>query len=129
MRLKGDERGLAEIGRDLDCRYVLEGSVRRAANNLRITARLVEAADDVQVWADKYAGSLDDVFDIQERVSRSIVDALEIQLTPQEAEQLAERPITTSAPRRAISALGERSGAFCPAAWTRPSAIWRPGSR
>jgi len=93
MRLKGDDRGLADIGRDLDCRYVLEGSVRRAANNLRITARLVDAPDDVQLWADKYAGSLDDVFDIQERVSRSIVDALEIRLTPHEAAQLAERPI------------------------------------
>ena len=93
MRLKGDSRGLAAIGRDLDCRYVLEGSVRRAANTLRITARLVDASFDGQLWADKYAGTLDDVFDIQERVSRSIVDALEIRLTPQEAEQLAERPI------------------------------------
>ena len=93
MRLKGDARGLAAIGRDLACPYVLEGSVRRAGNNLRITARLVDAPNDVQLWADKYAGTLDDVFDIQERVSRSIVDALEIRLTPQEAAQLAERPI------------------------------------
>jgi eukaryotic-like serine/threonine-protein kinase len=93
MRLKGDPRGLAAIGRDLACRYVLEGSVRRAANSLRITARLVDAPHDAQLWADKYGGTLDDVFDIQERVSRSIVDALEIQLTPKEAEQLAERPI------------------------------------
>ncbi len=93
MRLKDDTRGLAAIGRDLDCRYVLEGSVRRAANTLRITARLVDAPNDVQLWADKYGGTLDDVFDIQERVSRSIVDALEIRLTPTEAEQLAERPI------------------------------------
>jgi tetratricopeptide (TPR) repeat protein len=93
MRLKGDARGLAAIGRDLSCRYVLEGSVRRAANTLRITARLVDAPNDVQLWADKYGGTLDDVFDIQERVSRAIVDALEIRLTPQEAAQLAERPI------------------------------------
>ncbi len=93
MRLKGDARGIAAIGQDLACRYVLEGSVRRAANTLRITARLVDAPSDDQLWADKYGGTLDDVFDIQERVSRSIVDALEIRLTPQEAEQLAERPI------------------------------------
>ncbi len=93
MRLKNDPRGLAAIGRDLACRYVLEGSVRRAANSLRITARLVDAPADIQIWADKYGGTLDDVFDMQERVSRSIVDALEIQLTPQEAAQLAERPI------------------------------------
>jgi serine/threonine protein kinase len=93
MRLKGDKRDLAAIGRDLACRYVLEGSVRRAANSLRITARLVDAPNDEQLWADKYGGTLDDVFDIQERVSRSIVDALEIRLTPQEAAQLADRPI------------------------------------
>jgi serine/threonine protein kinase len=93
MRLKGDGRSVGEIGRELACRYVLEGSVRRAASTLRITARLVDAPNDVQLWADKYGGTLDDVFDIQERVSRSIVDALEIRLTPQEAAQLAERPI------------------------------------
>ncbi|MDH3745042.1 MAG: protein kinase [Acidobacteriota bacterium] len=93
IRLKGDERDLAAIGRDLACRYVLEGSVRRAANSLRITARLVDTPNDAQLWADKYRGTLDDVFDIQERVSRSIVDALEIRLTPQEDAHLAERPI------------------------------------
>jgi len=93
MHLKNDTRGLAAIGRDLACRYVLEGSVRRAANSLRITARLVDAPSDVQLWSDKYGGTLDDVFDIQEQVSRAIVDALEIQLTPQEAAQIAERPI------------------------------------
>jgi serine/threonine protein kinase/tetratricopeptide (TPR) repeat protein len=93
MRLKEDTRDIATIGRDLTCRYVLEGTVRRAADNLRITARLVDAPTDAQLWADKYGGTLEDVFDIQERVSRSIVDALEIRLTPQEVEQLAERPI------------------------------------
>ena len=93
MRLKGDARDLATIGRDLACQYVLEGTVRRAATSLRITARLVDAANDVQLWADKYGGVLDDVFDMQERVSRAIVDALEIRLTPQEVAQIAERPI------------------------------------
>src|SRR5262245_3150123 len=58
MRLKGDTRDLAAIGRDLACPYVLEGSVRRAANSLRITARLVDAPNDVQLWADKYSGTL-----------------------------------------------------------------------
>src|SRR4029079_2374094 len=56
MRLKGDPRDIAAIGRDLACRYVLEGSVRRAANSLRITARLLDAPKDVQLWADKYGG-------------------------------------------------------------------------
>jgi serine/threonine protein kinase len=99
MRLKGDERGLAAIGRDLACRYVLEGSVRRAANSLRITARLVDAPDDVQLWADKYGGTLDDVFDIQERVSRSIVDALERRPRPGELPPSAERDLELHAGR------------------------------
>jgi TolB-like protein/Flp pilus assembly protein TadD len=93
LRLKGDPREPAAIGRALSCQYVLDGSVRRAANSLRITARLVDARDYGQLWADKFGGTLDDVFDIQERVSRSIVDALEIRLTPQESGRIAERPI------------------------------------
>jgi TolB-like protein len=105
MRLKGDSRGLAAIGRDLACPYVLEGSVRRAANTLRITARLVDAPNDVQLWADKYGGTLDDVFDIQERVSRSIVDALEIRLTPQEA---AHSPSGDRGPSRSGTPLAAR---------------------
>jgi TolB-like protein/Tfp pilus assembly protein PilF len=93
MRFKGTDLDLPAIGRELGVRYVLEGSVRKAGDDLRITAQLVDARTDAQLWADKYRGMLDDVFDIQERVSRSIVDALEIQLSPQEAAQLAERPI------------------------------------
>lgn len=93
MRLKGDAREFASIARELGCQYVLEGSVRRAASALRVTARLVDAANDVQLWADKFGGVLDDVFDMQERVSRSIVEALEIRLTPHEVAHIAERPI------------------------------------
>lgn len=93
MRLKGDLRPLAAIGRDLSCGYVLEGSVRRAASSLRITTRLVDAARDTQLWAEKYSGVLEDVFTMQERLSRSIVDALQVQLTPAESAQIAERPI------------------------------------
>jgi TolB-like protein/Tfp pilus assembly protein PilF len=93
MRLKGTKKDVRTIGRELGVRYVLEGSVRKAGDDLRITAQLVDARTDAQLWADKYGGILDDVFDIQERVSRSIVDALEIQLSPKEAAQLAERPI------------------------------------
>jgi TolB-like protein/Flp pilus assembly protein TadD len=93
MQLKGTKKDVRTIGRELGVRYVLEGSVRKAGDDLRITAQLIDARTDAQLWADKYGGMMDDVFDIQERVSRSIVDALEIQLSPQEAAQLAERPI------------------------------------
>jgi serine/threonine protein kinase/tetratricopeptide (TPR) repeat protein len=93
MRLKGSDKDLRTIARELGARYVLTGSVRRAGASLRITAQLVDARTDVQLWADKFHGALEDVFEIQERLSRQIVDALRLQLTPAEDRRLAERPI------------------------------------
>ena len=93
MTLKGRERDVRSIGRELDVRYVLEGSVRRAGNNLRVTAQLIDAMNDAHLWAEKYTGTLDDVFDIQEKLSRTIVDALKLELTPEENRRIVERPI------------------------------------
>jgi serine/threonine protein kinase len=77
----------------LKVRHVLEGSVRRAGNNLRITAQLIDAETDGHLWAERYAGTLDDVFDIQEKVARAITDALQVKLSPDEQQRLAERPV------------------------------------
>ena len=93
MLLKGSQKDVPTIARELNVGYALEGSVRRAGSSLRITAQLIDAANDTHLWAEKYGGTLDDVFAIQEKVSRSIVDALKLQLTPEEAERLSERPI------------------------------------
>jgi eukaryotic-like serine/threonine-protein kinase len=93
MMLKGTKKDIPAIAREVHVRYVLEGSVRKAGNNFRITAQLIDAASDTHLWAEKYGGALDDIFDIQEKVSRSIVDALKLKLTPAESERLAERPI------------------------------------
>jgi len=93
MRLKGTKKDLQAIAAELKVRYVLEGSVRKAGNNLRITAQLIDAPIDAHIWAEKYTGTLDDVFAFQEQLSRAIVDALKVHLTPQEADRLAERPI------------------------------------
>jgi TolB-like protein/tetratricopeptide (TPR) repeat protein len=93
MTLKGSSKTVREIANDLNIRYVLEGSVRKAGNDLRITAQLIDAVNDAHIWAEKYSGTLDDIFDIQERVSRSVVKALELMLTSEEAGRLAERPI------------------------------------
>jgi non-specific serine/threonine protein kinase len=93
MTLKGTKKKVPEIARELDVQYVLEGSVRKAGNSLRITAQLIDAANDAHLWAEKYSGTLDDVFDVQEKVSRSIVAALKLKLTPEESRKLAERPI------------------------------------
>ncbi len=93
MLLKGTGKDTRTIGRELDCQYVLEGSVRKAGNNLRIAAQLIDAERDAHVWAEKYTGVVEDVFEIQENVSRSIADALALELTPEEEQKLEERPI------------------------------------
>lgn len=93
MTFKGTGKDIRTIGRKLGVRYVLEGSVRRAASRLRISARLIDASKDHQLWADKYEGSLEDVFAIQERLARTIAEALRLQLTTDEDQRLARRPI------------------------------------
>jgi serine/threonine protein kinase len=93
MRLRGSDKDLRTIARELGARYVLTGSIRRAGSSLRITAQLVDARTGTQLWADKFHGALEDVFEIQERLSRQIVDALRLRLTPTEDRRLAQRPI------------------------------------
>ena len=93
MVLKGTQKEVRTIGRELDVQYVLEGSVRKAGNDLRITAQLIDAASDEHLWADRYDGILEDVFGMQEDVSRSIVDALRLKLGPDEERRVTERPI------------------------------------
>ena len=93
MTFKGTKTTIPEIARRLNVQYVLEGSVRKAGNSLRITAQLIDARSDAHIWAEKYSGTLDDVFDIQEKVSRAIVEALRLSLTPAEEHRMAERPI------------------------------------
>ncbi len=93
MTFKGTKKTIPEIAKSVNVRYVLEGSVRKAGNNLRITAQLIDATTDVHLWAEKYSGTLDDVFDIQEKVSRRIVDALKIKLSSEEKQKITTRPI------------------------------------
>jgi TolB-like protein/class 3 adenylate cyclase/Flp pilus assembly protein TadD len=68
---------IRQIAKELGVRYVLEGSVRRAANRLRITGQLVEGSTATHVWADKFEGTVEDVFDLQDRLTESIVGAIE----------------------------------------------------
>jgi TolB-like protein len=91
--LAGTNKDVRTIGRELGVRYVVEGSVRRAGSKLRVSARLIDAAADEHLWAEKYDGSLEDIFDIQERLARMIVGALEIRLTADEDRRLAKRPV------------------------------------
>jgi non-specific serine/threonine protein kinase len=93
MTFKGSSKTVRDIAKDLNIRYALEGSVRKAGNGLRITAQLIDAMNDTHIWAEKYTGELDDVFDMQEQVSRSVVEALRINLSLGEAARISERPI------------------------------------
>ena len=89
MTFKGARRKIKEIAKEVNVQFVLEGSVRKAGNNLRITAQLIDAVNDTHLWAKKYNGTIDDIFNIQEKVSRSIVDALEMKLHQGEKKQTA----------------------------------------
>jgi len=93
MTFKGTKKKIKEIAGDVNVRYVLEGSVRKAGNDLRITAQLIDALNDSHLWAEKYSGTLDDVFNIQEKVSQSIGEALKIKLLPEEKQKILVRPI------------------------------------
>jgi len=80
-----------EVGEKLGAMYVLEGSIRRAGNRLRITTQLVESSTRHSVWAERYDRHMEDVFAIQEEISRSIAKALEITLSPQEEKVIARK--------------------------------------
>jgi non-specific serine/threonine protein kinase len=80
-----------EVGEKLGARYVLEGSIRRAGNRLRITTQLVESSTRHSVWAERYDRHMEDVFAIQEEISLSIAKALEITLSPQEEKVIARK--------------------------------------
>jgi serine/threonine protein kinase/tetratricopeptide (TPR) repeat protein len=81
-----------QAGQQLGAAYVLEGSIRRAGNRVRITAQLVEASTRHSVWAERYDRQLEDVFAIQEEIARSIAQALRVTLTPQEEKTIARKP-------------------------------------
>ena len=73
---KGKSPDVRQVGRDLGVRYVLEGSVRRAGNRLRITAQLIDAQSGAHVWADRFEGTPADIFDFQDEVTQKVVVAI-----------------------------------------------------
>jgi adenylate cyclase len=87
---KGRSVDVRTIGRELGVRSVLEGSIRRAGNRVRITAQLTDATSGGHLWADRYDRDLTDIFEVQDDVTRRIVDALKVSLSPGEKERLAD---------------------------------------
>jgi TolB-like protein len=89
---KGRAVDVKQIGRELGVRYVLEGSVRKAANRVRITGQLIDAATGNHLWADRFDGPLEDVFDLQDQVTASVVGAITPTLEQAEIERAAHKP-------------------------------------
>jgi adenylate cyclase len=89
---KGQTVDLKQVGRELGVRYVLEGSVRKAAGRVRITAQLIDATNGAHLWADRFDGSLEDVFDLQDRVASSVAGIIEPALQAAETARSANRP-------------------------------------
>jgi adenylate cyclase len=92
MRFKGTGKGVSEIGKELKAGTVLEGSVRMAANRLRVTAQLIDATTEKHVWVQNYDRQLEDVFAIQTEVAQNVSAALETQLLTEEREHIEKKP-------------------------------------
>jgi serine/threonine-protein kinase len=88
---KGKDEDVRRIGTALGVRTVLEGSVRRSGRKIRITAQLIDVADGYHLWSDRYDREMEDVFAVQDEISRSIADTLKVRLLPAEAASLAAR--------------------------------------
>ena len=89
---KGQAIDVKQVGRELGVRYVLEGSVRKAGGRVRITAQLIEATTGAHLWADRFDGSLEDVFDLQDKVAISVAGVIEPTLQSAEMRRSADRP-------------------------------------
>jgi adenylate cyclase len=91
---KGQAIDVKQVGRELGVRYVLEGSVRKAGNRARITGQLIDAATGAHLWADRFDGSLADVFELQDRVAVSVAGVIEPALQAAEMRRSVARPAT-----------------------------------
>ena len=89
---KGRAIDIRQVGRELGVRYVLEGGVRKGANRVRITGQLIEASSGTHLWAEHFDGMLDDIFDLQDRVTASVVGAIAPRLEQAEIERAKRKP-------------------------------------
>jgi TolB-like protein/Tfp pilus assembly protein PilF len=89
---KGRAVDVKQVGRELGVRYVLEGSVRKAANRVRITGQLIDSSTGVHLWADRFEGGLEDIFELQDQVTASVVGAIGSKLEQAEIERAKRKP-------------------------------------
>ncbi len=93
FQYQGVSKDVREIGNELNVHYILEGSVRRIDDKVRINAQLVDAETGNHLWADRYDGNIDNIFELQDQIMEQIITALEVKLTEGEIKNL-ERPLT-----------------------------------
>lgn len=89
---KGKSPDIRQVSRELGVRYVLEGSVRRAANQVRVAGQLIDAPSGVHMWADRFEGTLDDVFNLQDKITASVVGTIEPKLRSAEIQRARGKP-------------------------------------
>jgi TolB-like protein len=89
---KGHAVDIRQLGRELGVRYVLEGSVRRSADQVRVTAQLIDANNGTHLWADHFDGPLEDVFELQDKIASSVAGVIEPALQAAKTRRSAERP-------------------------------------
>jgi TolB-like protein/class 3 adenylate cyclase/Flp pilus assembly protein TadD len=91
FQYKGKPVDIKKVSRDLGIRYVLEGSVRRAGDKMRINAQLIDSTTGGHLWAERYDGQMEDIFSLQDQITQKIVAALAVKLTPGEKENIASK--------------------------------------
>jgi adenylate cyclase len=89
---KGKSPDLRQVGRELGVRYVLDGSMRKAGNRVRITGQLIDTTTGAHIWADRFDGALDDIFELQDEVASRVAGAIEPKLRQSEIQRTARKP-------------------------------------
>ena len=101
---KGKAVDVKQVARELGVRYVLEGSVRKGGNRVRITDQLIDTATGAHIWADRFDGALDDIFELQDQVASSVASAIEPKLRQSEIERTSRNPTDSFAGSRRLIA-------------------------
>ncbi|MGE5286835.1 MAG: protein kinase domain-containing protein [Micromonosporaceae bacterium] len=122
-RYKNADVDTRVIARELGSRYVLDGALRRAGAALRVTAQLTDGLTGETLWADRFGGSLDDVFAAQEQLARRIVESLRVALTPDERRRIARRSIQSAEARALYLRARQYNLQFTREALTRAEAL------
>ena len=116
---------MKQVGGELGVRYVLEGSVRRSGNKLRITAQMIDAHSNAHIWSDRYDGDLADVFDLQDRITESIIGALQPTIRSAEISGLAASGRKASTPMTWSCGRSPRSGTTLAKRILSSSPFWK----